>query len=131
MPLHIEFETNIKVYGDSSKNQGKGALRIPDSVIDALTVESSARVHLAADDADIAFNMQSVTSGKLVLLQSDDTFSFTLNGGDPITLKPRTNSEDNTEVPVCAMLMSDGITSLALTNPSSTDAIDVDVCIAG
>ena len=132
MALHVEFSTDIRVYGDTVKDKLKGSLVVDDKVMNVLTLESSARVSLAAAAADVAFNMQGITSGKLVLLESDSDFSFKLNGSsDAIALKARTNSDDSTKVPACAMLMSDAITSLTLTNPDAGSAIEVDVTIAG
>ena len=132
MALHIEFSTDVKVYGNTVKDKLKGSLVVDSKVIDVLTLESSARVSLAASATDVAFNMQGITSGKLILLESDKEFSFKLNGSaDAITLKPRTRTSDNTTTPACALLMTDSITSLTLTNPDTGSAIEVDVTVAG
>jgi len=131
MALYVEFNTGVRVYGDTSKTKIKGSLVVEDKVIDVLTWESSARVSLAALATDIAFNMQGGTNAKLLLLESVKEFSFKLNAGAAITLKPRTNAADQSVVPACAMLMTDAITSLSFTNPDTSSAIEVDVSICG
>jgi hypothetical protein len=131
MALHIEFDTDIKVYGDTAKTKLKGSLVVDSKVMNAMTVESSTRISLAGSATDSAVNFQGITNGKLILLESESAFSFKLNGAAAgISLKPRTNTADSTTVPACAMLMTDAITSLSLTNPSSS-AIEVDVTICG
>jgi hypothetical protein len=132
MALHVEFSTDIKVYGNTLKDKLKGSLVIADKVMNVLTLESSARVSLAASATDVAYNMQGIASGKLVLLESDKPFSFKLNGAAVgLALKPQANSSDGTSIPACAMLMTDAITSLSLTNPDTGSAIEVDVTVCG
>lgn len=133
MALYAEFNTDIRVYGESTKENLKGSLVVKDKILNTLTVESSGRVSLAASASDIAFNFQGITSGKLVMLSSVKTFSFKLNGiGNPaITLKPRTYLTTNVDIPACAMLMSDAITSIHLTNPDTAAVTEVDVTVCG
>ncbi len=133
MALHTELAVDIHVYGEATKENCKFSLDFTDKVLDGLLAEASARVALAALASDIAFEFQSVVTGQLLLLKSDLEFTVKINGiGNPAyTVKPHTNSETAVVTPGFLALLGDDITELHFANPSSSEAIYVDVGVAG
>ena len=133
MSLHTELTVDISVYGETTKATCKFNQDFSDFILDTLVKESSARIALAAQASDIAFGMNGITNGQLILLKSDDEFTVKINGtGETaLTLKPQTNSSTSIVTPAFLAMLADGITSLHFANPSTTAAIEIDVGIAG
>jgi len=133
MSLYTEITILAQIYGDSAKENRLDELNIPKHVVDTLELESGGRLSLAASASDIEFEFQSVTNGQLLVLKSASEFTVKINGiGNPaLTLMPQTNTEDNTVTPAFLVLLGSGITSLHFGNPSISDAITIDVAIAG
>jgi len=132
MALYSELTLDIAVYAGTSKASCRFSTKFEDKTLDTtLVLSSGARVSLAASAADQAVDFQSVANGQLVVLKSDSEFSVKLNGSaDAITLKPQTNGSQ-VETPAFLAMLADGITAMTLSNPSATDAIEVDIGIAG
>jgi len=133
MALHTELDVTIGVYADSTKGTQKFGLSLDSKILNNLVLEASARMKLVASASDEVVSLQSVTNGQLILLKCESEFTVKINGaGNPaITLKPLTNSETSVKTPAFLAMLADGITSLHLGNPSSSEPIEVDVGIAG
>jgi len=133
MALHVELEADIHGYADTAKENCSFGFSFSGKTLNTLTKEASARLNLAAAAADVAYGFQSVTTGKLILIKAEAAVNVKINGiGNPaISLAPQTNSSTNVVTPAFLAIMGDGITSLHFTNPNASDAVDVDVAVAG
>lgn len=133
MALHTELTLDIAAYSSSVKDNCSFSHKFESKVLDVFVLESSGRVSLAASASDQEFNMQGVTDGQLVILKSDSEFTVKFNGvGNPaFTIKPQTNTSTAVETPAFLSMLASGITSIHLGNPSGSEAIEVDVAVAG
>lgn len=134
MPVFSKVKVDCKIAGDSGLLSPKASVVIDEKVGDKFTVESSARLSLAGGATDVAFDFQSVVTGKFVLIECAVATGVDVKvngtGNAAMRIIP-TTTEDAVSVPGFLLLLADNITSLHFSNPDGSNAIDVDVGVAG
>ena len=134
MALHTEIDFDIGVYSTSAKENCHFQHQVNQKILDNFDRESSTRLKLGASASDQAVDLQSLTDGQLVVIvcSATDGVQVKFNGtGNPAFLvKPKTNTGSSVVTPGFLAMLVEGITSIHLSNPASSE-IDVDIAVAG
>jgi hypothetical protein len=101
-------------------------------VLDTMQRSTIVQMQLAASATAQAVAMGGVATGRLLYVEADAEVTLLINGTEIVVLKRMVDPASTQADDVCAYaLLTAEFTSLSLTNPSATAAVNVTIAIVG